>query len=348
MPEDILFDRVSWRDPLTGNMLEPLITARTPAGVPICGALRLPGTPYGYPIVDCVARLTPSLAYRYCDWLNQFGLQPPPLTDESKAGFQPEFTVESFGFQWTWTSVMRSETDLLWRVAERFKIEPSEFAQKVVLDAGAGTGDQSRWLLGRGASVVSIDLSSAIEVVARKLRLSAGWVGVQGDITALPFSDKLFDIVYCEGVIQHTTDSLQSVRELCRVVRVGGKILATHYGKSARLLGRIKLAWQLALRRRLSKWERYKLLLWTGNLAALSYVPLLGKLFRLTTVPHYDLMPDFKTTWTNTFDLFGNHSYQRYITPEEFWAYFQQAGEMELLHSEGTLVVARRNEQEGL
>ncbi len=344
----ILFDRIDWRDPVSGSPLEPIISARTPAGVPMCGALRVAGTRYAYPIVDCVARMTPKLANRYCDWLTPMGLEPPVLPSGASASFQAEATVESFGFQWTWNSEMRSEEDLRWRVASRFQADPKDFRHKVVLDAGAGAGDQSRWLLQQGALVVSVDLSSAIEVVARKLRMHPGWVGVQGDITALPFVENQFEVVYCEGVIQHTRDSALTVRELCRVLRSGGVILATHYSKSTRLLGRIKLAYVTSLRNRLSRWERYKLLLLTGNLAALSYVPSLRKLFRLSGMAiYYDRMPDFRTTWTNTFDNYGDHAYQRYITPEEFWGYFRQAGNLERVYlervySEGTLVAARK------
>ena len=54
--------------------------------------------------------------------------------------FQPESTVESFGFQWAFNRAMRSEADLRWRVAERFKIQPTAFADKLVLDAGTGAG----------------------------------------------------------------------------------------------------------------------------------------------------------------------------------------------------------------
>ncbi len=339
----VLFDRIRWRDPVSGSPLEPMITARTPAGVPICGALRIVGTCYGYPIVDCVARLTPALAEQYQHWLLPLGLRPVPLPQASNASFQAESTVESFGFQWTWNSEMRSEIDLRWRVADRFLVDPAEFEGQLVLDAGAGAGDQSRWLVNRGARVVSIDLSAAIAVVASKLRLCSNWCGIQGDITALPLADDEFDIVYCEGVIQTTRDSALAVRELCRTLREGGRILATHYGKSSRLRGRLKLALTNALRTRLSRSERFRLLLLTGNLAALAHIPLLGRLLRLSGIAVYSpLMPDLKTTWTNTFDLYGNHLYQRYITPDEFWSYFREAGEIERIHADGTLIVARK------
>jgi SAM-dependent methyltransferase len=344
----VVFDQLRWRDPVSGLPLETLVTARTPAGVPICGALRVPGARYGYPIVDCVARLTPALAETYRDWLLPFDLVPPPGSDRGDARFQSESTVESFGFQWAWNSEMRSAKDLLWRTAERFRIRPAEFAGQLILDAGSGAGDQSRWMIGQGACVLSLDLSSAIGVVASKLRQVPGWFGVQGDITALPLMDDQFDLVYCEGVIQHTRDSALAVRELCRSLRPGGRILATHYGKSERLLGRIKLGLVKAVRARLSRLDRYRLLLLTGNIAALSSVPLLGRLLRLSGIAvYYRVMPDFKTTWTNTFDNYGNHQFQRYIGSDEFWSYFSDAGGMERVFSEGTLVVARKTGQPG-
>ena len=343
MPEsDVAFDRLRWRDPITGQPLELLIGARTPAGVPLCGALRVSGTQRGYPIVDCVARLTPELAQRHREWLQPFGLDPP-FADSAAAGFQDVSTVDSFGFQWSWNAEMRSDADLRWRVAERFRVDPERFRGRLVLDAGAGAGDQSRWLLQHGAQVVSVDLSSAIDVVARKLRGAPRWVGVQGDVTVLPFDDLQFDYVYCEGVIQHTRDSALTVRELCRVLRTGGTILATHYARPSRSVSRIKARYVLALRRRLQRWDRYKLLLLTGNLAALGYLPVLGRLLRRSgTAVHSERMPDFKTGWTNTFDNYGTHAYQRYISDEEFWGYFERAGQLEKVHAEGTVIAARR------
>ncbi len=214
---------------------------------------------------------------------------------------------------------MRNEADLAWRTASRFRLDPAAFRCSLVLDAGAGAGNQSRWLLDQGAEVVSVDLSSAIEVVARKLRLRPGWVGVQGDVTALPFEGGQFGHVYCEGVIQHTRNSALAVRELCRVTKDDGTVLATHYGESVRALGRLKLGLLKRIRSRLCRVERFRLLWITGNLAALAHVPLLGHVVRRSGIASYhDLMPDFRTTWTNTFDEYGNHAHQRYITPQEF------------------------------
>jgi ubiquinone/menaquinone biosynthesis C-methylase UbiE len=318
-----LFDRLALCDPIGGRPLEPIVGARTPAGVPVVGALRIEGTGTGYPIVDCVARLTPELAHRYAQWLDPFGLRPPALED---ASFQAEETVDSFGFQWNWNANMRSEADLEWRVASRFGVDGTLFDGKLVLDAGSGAGDQTAWMHRHGASVVSLDLSSAIGVVAAKMRMQPEWVGIQGDVTRPPFGAATFDLVYCEGVIQHTRDSAATVRELLRVLRVGGTILATHYSAPMRMRGRIRKAYTDALRNRTSCMPRYPLLLLTGLLAAAAYVPGLRWLVRRSGTAQYsDVMPEFKTTWTNTYDWYGTHAFQRLIPTETFWRYFEEA-----------------------
>jgi len=337
-----LFNRLPWQDPITLRPLEVVVTARTPGGVPLCGALRIRDTDTGYPIVDAVARLTPELASRHRAWLALVGLRPPEAAGNS---FQDGSTVESFGFQWAWNAQMRTEKDLRWRVSERFRVPPERFQGTLVLDAGAGAGDQSRWMLDQGANVVSLDLSTSIDVVASKLRNHPNWVGVQGDLSALPWAGGAFGLVYCEGVIQHTRDSALTVAELGRVVSRGGIVLATHYARGTRLLSRAKVGYMGLLRRWLARWERYKLLLLTGNLAALSYVPLVGRLVRGSgTAVYSDLMPDFKTTWTNTFDSYGSHSYQHRVSAEEFWSYFAKAGNFRKVYSEDTTVVAERVE----
>jgi SAM-dependent methyltransferase len=345
MNEPSLFERLAWIDPASGTPLDLIIDARTPAGVPLCGAMRVRGTDTGYPIVDSVARLTPELASRHRVWLERHGLRPAG----GEATFQAEATVESFGFQWSWVGEMRSTADLRMRVAERFSLVPEDFREKLVLDAGAGAGDQSRYIVEQGGEVVSIDLSGAIDVVAAKMRMSAGWVGVQGDLTMLPFADGQFDVVYCEGVIQHTHDSVATVRELVRAARPGGWILATHYtmGEPRSMLQRAKrkltLGYYNFLRRRLSSMDRFKLLLTTGNLAALAYVPLLGRLIRATgTALYYDLMPGFRTTWTNTYDYYGGHAFQRFISGAEFISYFERAGGVDVEKSDQGIVRAHK------
>ncbi len=338
--QQTLFDRIQWRDPTDGAPLRPIVQARTPAGVPICGFLVRDDQRWAWPIVDSVARLTPESAHRHADWLRASGHQVPHAESED---FQGEATVDHFAFQWSWNSTPRTEADLRWRVAERYGLPLEQISGQFTLDAGAGAGDQSQWLLKQGGHVLSIDLSGAIDVAARKLRHHPHWFGVQGDLTRLPLADDQLDMVYCEGVIQHTRDSAATVRELARVLRSEGLMLATHYAKSTRMLGKIRRRWADCVRARISKWDRYQLLAFTGITSTLGHTPLIKYVARGARLAIYQpSMPDFKTTWCNTFDEYGNHEFQRYVSAETFWSYFEQAGDFEAVKRDHIILMVRK------
>jgi SAM-dependent methyltransferase len=92
----------------------------------------------------------------------------------------------------------------------------------LVLDAGCGTGRYSvAWrTLRPGATLVGIDINRTI--------LTRGQVDptalsrVNGTLERLPFGSGTFDVVMSRGVIQHTADPRQALRELLRVCKPGG------------------------------------------------------------------------------------------------------------------------------
>lgn len=346
-----LFYQLRWRDPLSGQPLQVRSLCDSPRGLPLFGSLVIEGTNQGYPIVDGVVMATVQLAQKHQDWLTKQGLVVPTALPDT---FQHLDSVESFGFQWGWASAPRTDADLQWRVATRFGLDENSYRGSVVLDAGAGAGDQSRWLLDAGtAGVVSIDLSDAIRVTSSKLRERPNWVGVQGDLTMPPFDRDTFDFVYCEGVIQHTRDSAATVRELCRMLKPGGLLSATHYGVVGDLeAGGIKNTVRAAIdrtvfrnrRERLSKWSRDRLLLYTGMLAWLSERPALGYLMRRSGAVIYNpKMLDFKSTWVCTYDFYGNHWYQREIRSQTFLDYFAASGSsMACRFQDGNVVLMQK------
>jgi ubiquinone/menaquinone biosynthesis C-methylase UbiE len=334
-----LFDMLPWVDPISRRKLIPLIEARDFHGRPLLGALKIDGTKEGYPIVGGIARLTPELAQKYNKWLTQFDLMAPL----SAMSFQDVGTVESFGFQWTWDDDARTEEDLNWRVLKRFGLDTNMLSKRMVLDAGAGAGDQSMFMLQHGAQVVSIDLSNAIEVAYRKLIDFPDWIPVQGDITALPFEDGTFDLVYCEGVIQHTRDSRVTAQSLGRVLKRNGLLAATHYAVPEKYHHKITHGIRNYLRSKLGKLDRYKLLFVTGVFSGLAYVPIIGFIVKKTVAVYNKRMPGFKSTWSCTYDTYGLHAYQRHITPNEFISYFSGAEGLEIKYINGTDVVLKKN-----
>ncbi len=99
-----------------------------------------------------------------------------------------------------------------------------------VLEIGAGAGQCSRWLLGRGARVVASDLSSGMlaQGVAIEARAAAGrrLPYVQCDGLHLPFAGETMDVVFTAyGVVPFVADSARVMREAARVLRPGGRLV---------------------------------------------------------------------------------------------------------------------------
>jgi ubiquinone/menaquinone biosynthesis C-methylase UbiE/uncharacterized protein YbaR (Trm112 family) len=340
-----LFDRIPWRDPVSGRKLTVRVSHRDPVGRPLSGALVIEGTDSAYPIVHGIPRLTPELAWRHRIWLESDGLVPPVVTP---TGAQAESTVTSFGIQWEWDSEPRTEQDLRWRVAERHGLTAADYADRIVFDAGAGAGDQSRWILENGAAaVVSVDLSEAINVAYRKLWERPNWVGIQGDITALPFDGSFFAFVYCEGVIQHTWSSEAAIKELARVLAVGGNGVATHYTKPERLRQRAQLGLRNWLRGRLSRLEFFELLFVSGLLAGTAHVPLVGNLFGKTIAVKNPRMPTFKATWSATYDTYGGHAHQRHLSMKDVVACFNLPDIACRLSPDGGILFTKMRKDQG-
>ena len=123
----------------------------------------------------------------------------------------------------------------------RYALEPHipEFAQfgtaqgLRVLEIGVGMGaDYLEWLKA-GARTTGVDLSPAsLEKARRRCDLA----GYQSDLRVadaehLPFADNTFDAVYSYGVIHHSPDTEQCLREAWRVLKPGAqaRIMLYHH-----------------------------------------------------------------------------------------------------------------------
>jgi SAM-dependent methyltransferase len=92
-----------------------------------------------------------------------------------------------------------------------------------VLDAGCGSGRTMDELRGYG-TVHGFDLNPLGVSHAR----GRGHPDVQvARVEEIPYPDGFFDLVTCLDVIEHTPDDVRSLRELLRVVRPGGRLVAT-------------------------------------------------------------------------------------------------------------------------
>jgi SAM-dependent methyltransferase len=87
-----------------------------------------------------------------------------------------------------------------------------------VLDVGCGTGHFTRWMTELGLKAVGLDLSAAMLSEARKRN---GVSYVLGDATALPFSDRSFDLTVMTTTLEFVPDACRALHELIRVAAQG-------------------------------------------------------------------------------------------------------------------------------
>jgi ubiquinone/menaquinone biosynthesis C-methylase UbiE len=124
----------------------------------------------------------------------------------------------------------------------RYQLEPylPEFARftdgkdRDVLEIGVGMGaDHVEWAKSFPRSLSGVDLTSrAIENTSRRLNLYGFQSDLRvGDAEALPFEDNSFDIVYSWGVLHHSPNTAQAIREVLRVLRPGGSARVMIYHK---------------------------------------------------------------------------------------------------------------------
>jgi ubiquinone/menaquinone biosynthesis C-methylase UbiE len=99
-----------------------------------------------------------------------------------------------------------------------------DIAGKKVLEVGCGTGKFSEVLAGKGAELTVIDIGkNLVETVTDKI----GCQGIAADACDMPFEDGSFDIIVSSECVEHTSDPLKAIEEMCRVCRKGGCICLT-------------------------------------------------------------------------------------------------------------------------
>jgi SAM-dependent methyltransferase len=130
---------------------------------------------------------------------------------------------------------MTSDKPTYLRLLEEIRdVEIRQLAQLLpsggrLLEIGAGSGWQARFLAARGFDV------EAIDVEASEYRDTQVWPVLIYDGQRLPFPDASFDVVFSSNVLEHIAalDSVQ--REIARVLRPGGVALHTMPSSSWRL-----------------------------------------------------------------------------------------------------------------
>ena len=118
-----------------------------------------------------------------------------------------------------------------------------------VLEIGGGMGTDLVQFALHGARVTDLDLSSGHLTLAKENFVVRGLQGrfIQQDAEKLDFEDNTFDLVYSNGVLHHTPNTHHVVREIRRILKPGGKVIAMFYAEDSLQYWR-NLMWNIGVR----------------------------------------------------------------------------------------------------
>jgi len=142
--------------------------------------------------------------------------------------------TESFGLQWNrFRRIQLDSANARHDSRDRFDQEvgwtANDLAAKWTLDAGCGSGRFSEVAAERGAKVIAMDYSGAIDAAAENLRRFPNVHAIQGDLLNPPVRPQTVDFVYSLGVVQHTPDRDRALSSMLALLPPGGRFAFTIY-----------------------------------------------------------------------------------------------------------------------
>jgi ubiquinone/menaquinone biosynthesis C-methylase UbiE/uncharacterized protein YbaR (Trm112 family) len=244
--------------------------------------------------------------------------------------FVPTKTVKSFGDEWNYFNFTDFKVNWLTHTVANTFGSVEAFKDQLIVDAGGGSGAQTRWFAEYGARhVIMMDLSHSVDdVVQHNLAGLKNVDVIQCSIDAPPLRDQSIDgIVYCHNVIQHTPSVEKTAHALYALTAPGGEFVFNCYPLNDQGMVR----WvrfhcvYKPLRAVLSRMPFGVIMIYARLMAALRLAPMLGIFLEKSgfcvqgDVPHIKeettgqrLKRRFKNTSLNTFDGFGSHRYQHH------------------------------------
>jgi len=95
-----------------------------------------------------------------------------------------------------------------------------------VLEVGCGRGNLT-FTISQYAHVVTFDISRGCLNYAKELGNLEGAFCFQGDVRSIPFEDSTFDTVVATEVLEHLPDLDTAMKEITRVLKPGGIVVAS-------------------------------------------------------------------------------------------------------------------------
>ena len=194
------------------------------------------------------------------------------------------------------------------------------FSGKSVLEAGCGGGQHTAFVAPICKRLVAIDLNT-IEVAFERNRDQMNVTFLEGDIAAIDLGEK-FDIVFSIGVIHHTDNPDQTVRNLIRHVKPGGRLILWVYSKEGNWIAEHIV--ELFRKQFLLRSSTSTIVLLSRVTTAIMYLPVYSVyLLPIRTLPYYEYFQNFRRlsfarNVLNVFDKL-NAPQVRFISREEIY-----------------------------
>lgn len=238
-------------------------------------------------------------------------------------------SVDSFGDEWNHFNYDLFKLNWENHVVKNNFGSTEFFRGKTIVDCGAGSGMQAKWMAEAGAKhVIALELSHSVDgVMKQNLEGISNVDIIQCSIDAPPIKSGSIDgLVICHNVIQHTPNVERTARELWRILGSGEFVFNCYLKYQDRFIWMVR--WLLIyrpLRGILSRCSFEITLGYAKFMAMLRFVPGLGTILeKAQMVIRGDVPPGpsyrrrlYINTVLNTFDWYGSHSFQHQKTPDE-------------------------------
>lgn len=145
-----------------------------------------------------------------------------------------------------WIEAYRNEEaeTFVKRQVDRLLREVKLAKGSTILDAGCGSGTNSRRLARAGYRVTGVDFSEFALGKAIEDSTNLDIDFRRGDLTNLEFADASFDAVFCFGVLMHIPDLERALFELTRVLKPGGYLMLSETNARSPEMIAFRLYWK--------------------------------------------------------------------------------------------------------